>query len=276
MFRGFFQFIKSKTFLKHFAVYIIFVCLFIWSVLTWLKSSTNHGEKIQVPDFTNVKIAELDNFSNSKNIRYQIIDSIYDAKAPKGTVVRQEPEPGAEVKENRIIFLYVTSIMPPSIQMPKLVDHSLRQAASMIATYGLIMGKPKFVPDQCANCVLDQLVKGKRIAPGEPVEKGTVIQLIVGQGLSDEEVGIPCLHGLSRKEAIERLTENSLTVGIVKFDEPKDSLVAKVYRQTPSCGKEATINLGSSIDLFLTADKNKIPKMPDSIPVSAKNENFDE
>lgn len=275
MFRGLFQFIKSKTFLKHTVVYIVFVFLLIWGLLTWLKASTNHGEKIQVPDFANVKIGELDNFISGKNIRYQIIDSIYNAKAPKGTVVRQEPEPGAEVKKNRIIFLYVTSVLPPRIQMPKLIDHSLRQASLMITTYGLVMAPPKFVPDQCANCVLDQLVKGKKIAPGEPIEKGTVIQLIVGKGLSDEEVGIPCLYGLSRKEAVEILLENSLTTGIIKFDDPKDTLSAKVYRQTPSCGKETTINLGSSIDLFLTSDKNKIPKVQDSLEVS-KNEDFDE
>jgi eukaryotic-like serine/threonine-protein kinase len=276
MFRGLFQFIKSKTFLKHLALYIISLCLLFWILLSWLKSSTNHGEAIKVPDFKNVKIVELDNFVSDKNIRYQIIDSIYDPKAAQGTVVRQEPEPGSEVKENRIIFLYVTSVLPPTIQMPKLVDRSLRQAANMITTYGLKMAAPKFVPDQCANCVLDQLVKGKRIAPGETIEKGTVIQLIVGKGLSDEEVGVPCLYGLTRKEALEKLTENSLTAGIIRFDEPKDSLSSKVYRQSPSCGKEATINLGSSIDLFLTPDKSKIPVITDSAKVISKNKDVDE
>jgi beta-lactam-binding protein with PASTA domain len=276
MFGGLFQFIKSKTFLKQLALYIIFLCLLFWILLAWLKSSTNHGEVIKVPDFTSVKIGDLDQFIGDKNIRYLVIDSIYDAKALKGTVIKQEPEPGAEVKENRIIFLYVTSILPPSIQMPKLVDRSLRQASSMIASYGLKMAPPKFIPDQCANCVLDQLVKGKKIAPGETIEKGTVIQLIVGKGLSDEEVGVPCLYGLTRKEAMEKLTDNSLAVGIVRFDESRDSLSSKVYRQSPACGKETTVNLGSSIDIFLTSDKNKIPNVPDTAKASSKNENFDE
>jgi len=275
MFRGFLQFLKSKIFFKHLAIYLIFAGFLFWILLSWLKSSTNHGEKINVPDFTNVKIEDLDKFISDKNIRYQVIDSLYDAKAPKGTVVKQEPEPGAEVKKNRIIFLYVTSLLPPSIQMPKLIDRSLRQAASMIASYGLKMAPPKFVADQCANCVLDQLIKGKKIAPGEIIEKGTVIQLVVGKGLSDEEVGVPCFYGLTRKEAMAKLTENSLTPGLIKFDEPKDSVLSKVYRQSPSCGKESTINMGASIDLFLTADKNKIPDSSDTIKTSSKNENFD-
>jgi eukaryotic-like serine/threonine-protein kinase len=258
MFKGIIQFIKSRTFLKHLAIYLVVFFLLFWILLSWLKSSTHHGESIPVPDFTNVKLAELDKFVSDKHVRYLVIDSIYDVKAEKGTVVKQEPEPGAAVKENRIIFLYVTSLLPPSIKMPKLIDRSLRQAASMISSYGLKMAAPKYVPDQCANCVLDQLVKGKKIAPGETVEKGTVIQLVVGKGLSDEEVGIPSLYGMTKKEAIEKLTENSLSVGSVVFDNPKDSLMARVYRQIPSPGKDKTINMGSAVDLFLSGDKNKI------------------
>lgn len=261
MFKGLFQFLKSKTFLKHIIIYIVVMGLLIWSLLSWLGSTTNHGETIKVPDFTNIKIAELDKFVAGKNIRYLVIDSIYDTKIKPGVVVKQEPEPNAEVKEGRTIYLYVTSILPPSIQMPKLVDRSLRQAAIMIVSYGLKMGRTKFVPDQCANCVLDQLIKGKKIEPGATIPKGTVIDLVVGKGLSDEEVAIPCLYGLSRKEALEKLTEASLSIGIIKYDEPKDSLspLAKVYRQSPSCSKEANINMGGTIDLYLTTNKSKIP-----------------
>lgn len=260
MFKGIFQFIKSRTFLKHLIIYVVAICLLFWILLSWLKASTNHGETIKVPDFTNVKLADLDHFVSDKSLRYLVIDSIYDVKAQKGTVVKQEPEAGAEVKENRIIFLYVTSIMPPSIQMPKLVDRSLRQAMSMITSYGLKMDKPEYRADQCANCILEQRVKGKKIAPGEIIPKGTVVHLIVGKGLSQEEVGIPCLSGLTQKEALEELGQNSLSIGIISYDEPKDSLspAARVYRQSPGCGKDRSINMGATIDIYITSDKSKL------------------
>lgn len=276
MIKDFFQFIKSKTFLKHLLIYFGFLSLLIGIVLFSLSSFTHHGKLISVPDFSKIKLTDLDKFVAEKNLRYLVIDSLYDPKADKGIVVMQEPEPNSEVKEGRIIYLYVTSILPPSIQMPKLIDRSLRQAASMISTYGLKMAPPKFVPDQCANCVLEQLIKGKKIAPGETIEKGTVIQLIVGKGLSDEEVGVPCLYGLTKKDATEKLAEASLSVGFVKFDEPKDSLKAKLYKQSPSCGKGSSIKMGSSIDLFFTSDKNKIPLMPVDTGSTAKTENFDD
>ncbi|MES2286893.1 MAG: PASTA domain-containing protein [Bacteroidota bacterium] len=277
MLKGIFQFIKSKTFFLHLIIYIISLTLLIWLVISSLGSYTGHGETIKVPDFKGLKVLELDKFTADKNLRYLIIDSIYDAKAPKGSVIKQEPEFNAEVKEGRIIYLYITTKLPPSIQMPKLVDRSLRQAVAMVSTYGLKLGKIEFVPDQCANCVLDQLVKGKKIEPGSPIPKGTIINLIVGKGLSDEEVGVPCLYGLTRKEALEKLVEASLSIGAIAFDEPKDSLLSRVYKQSPSCGRQASINLGGSIDLFLTADKNKIIQRSDTTANNKKvdDEDFD-
>jgi beta-lactam-binding protein with PASTA domain len=272
MLKTIFQFLKSKTFLKHLAIYIVLLLLIVFCVNSWLKSTTNHGEYIRVPEFTKLKITELDNFIADKKIKYEVIDSIYDPKLPKGIVVKQEPEADSEVKENRTIYLYVTSILPPSIEMPKLVDRSLRQASAMITSYGLKIGKIDYKADQCANCVLEQHVKGKKIEPGELIEKGTRIDLVVGKGLGDEEVGVPCLYGLTKKEAIEKLLENSLSIGAVSFDTPKDSLQSKVYKQTPACGKETMVNMGATIDIFLTSDKNKIPAVSNA---DAKENEYD-
>ena len=274
MFKGLLQFLKSKTFFKHLAIYIVSVVLICWIIISWLSSTTNHGESVIVPDFSGIKLAELDKFVSDKDLRYLVIDSLYDTKAPKGSVVKQEPEAGAKVKANRTIYLYVTSILPPSIQMPKLIDRSLRQAAAMITTFGLKLKTPvHFVPDQCANCVLDQLVNGKSIEPGATIPKGTVIELKVGKGLSDEEVGVPCLYGLSRSEALAKLSEASLSAGAITFDPAKDSAssAARVYRQSPSCSKDASINLGGTIDLYFTTDKNRIPA-----PDTSKKNNDDD
>lgn len=278
MIKGIFQFLKSKTFFLHLTIYTLVVGLLLWIILSWLSAYTNHGESIKVPDFNGVKTAELDKIVEGQNLSYLIIDSVWDAKAKKGTVIRQEPEANAEVKEGRTIYLYITSTQPPAVQMPKLIDRSLRQAIAMIQTYGFKLDNNiKYVPDQCANCVLEQLVKGKRIQPGENVPKGTVISLVVGQGLGNEEVGIPCLQGLTRKEAMAKLAEASLNIGAIAFDNPKDTSQARVYRQIPSCSKSSSAKLGGSVDLFLTKDINKIPASVDSTGALKKNEqNFDE
>jgi beta-lactam-binding protein with PASTA domain len=169
MFKGFFQFIKSKTFFKHLLIYMALLALICWLIIVWLGTITNHGQTVVVPNFVGLKTNDLDKFLSDKIVKYEIIDSVYDKESPKGIVIRQEPEASETVKEGRTVYLYVTSILPPSIQMPKLVDHSLRQATAMIESFDLKLGKTRFVPDECANCILEQLVKGKKIAPGELV-----------------------------------------------------------------------------------------------------------
>lgn len=271
MIKGLFQFLKSKSFFINLGVYLLFIVVFFWGLLTWLGAYTSHDKTLQVPDFSKIKVVDLDKFISGKNLRYLIIDSVYDEKAVKGTVIRQEPQANFQVKEGRIIYLYVTSTLPPSVQMPKLIDRSLRQAVSMIATYGFKLGKVNYVPDQCANCVLDQQVKGRSIAPGTNVAKGTVITLTIGKGLGDEEVGVPCLYGLTKREAMERLAEASLSIGASRYDETKDSVSAKIYRQLPACGRKG-VNIGSSVDVFLTTDPSKIPPTVDSTSTPTSDE----
>jgi beta-lactam-binding protein with PASTA domain len=243
-----------------------------------LSNFTSHGQKVKVPDFTGKKIENLDEFVSDKSVSYLIIDSVYDTKTASGTVIRQEPEPASEVKEGRTIYLYVTTKLPPSILMPKLIDRSLRQAMSMITSYGLKLGNIKYIPDQCVNCILGQQIKGKNVDAGEPIKKGEVINLIVGKGLGSEETDIPCLFGLTRKEAIQKLSEYSLSIGAVSFDVAKDSSTSKVYKQLPDCRTDKMIRMGTSIDLFFTTDKSKIPVVSnDSVKSKkVKDENFDE
>ncbi len=258
------HFFKNKPFLKHIGIAILLLFLSMWIIFRWLDSYTHHGETIEVPDFTGVKIADLNTFVQDKKLRYRIIDSIYDPKGPKGIVIRQDPEKKINVKENRTIYLYVTTQLPPQVIMPKLKDKSLRQAISMLESYGLKYGHPKFKPDQCANCVLEQLVKGKKVEAGASIAKGTIVDLIIGKGLSDEKVIVPDLRGLTRSLALEKLAEFSLSEGVPTFEEPVDSVKEKVYRQIPGPSKEANIRMGSSVDLFFTNKKEKLAAAADT------------
>ncbi len=275
MFKGFVQFIKSKTFLKNLAIFIALFSIVCWAVLRWLASYTNHGETFAVPDFSGVKLAQLDDFVSGKHVNYMIIDSLYDPKAAKGVVVRQEPEPNALVKDNRTVYLYVTSLQPPRVSMPKLIDRSLRQATAMITSYGLKLGKLEYKVEECSNCILEQQVKGKAISPGTAIPKGTVIDLVVGKGLQqEEEVKVPCLLGLTKKEALLKLQELYLTLGTVTYENKKDSLKSKVFDQSPPC-QNTNVGIGTTIDIFLTTNKNKLTHTTSELNKKKQDEDFD-
>lgn len=178
--KSLFSFFKTKTFWIHLVLSMLSVAVVLWILFKFLAVYTNHGETVEVPDFSKKSILELNDFIKDKNIRFQIIDSLYDPKEQAGIVIRQDPEAKTLVKHNRTIYLYVTSMLPPQISMPKLVDASVRQATLMIESYGLKVGKKIEKEGDCNGCVLKQFYEGKEIEPGTPIKKGSVIDLQIG------------------------------------------------------------------------------------------------
>ncbi len=262
-------FLKSKSFYKNLGIAILALLVLFWIVFKALEIYTYHGKSVSVPNFNGLKINALDEYIKGKQLKYLVIDSIYDTKSDKGVVIKQEPEAGSNVKQGRTIYLYITSVLPPRVSMPRLEDHSLRQAIAMLESYGLKLAKPiKRKPDVCNGCVLNQEYKGKHIADGTPIERGSEITLTIGEGRNGggEEVTVPNLIGLSQKEAIARLTENNLSEGALipdskqkgKFDADK----AIVYRQYPASGTETSA--GTSIDYYLTNDKSRLKNSRDT------------
>lgn len=256
------QFLKSKRFLIHFSISILIAFLIIWGSFKSLGSYTHHGELITVPDFSAVKISELDKFVSDKQLKYEIVDSLFDAKSPTGVVLKQDPEKNSQVKQNRTIYLTVSAKMAPLVKMPNLVDASMRQAQALLESYGLKAGKRDFRPDPCMNCVLEQRLKGKKIDAGTMVPKGSVIDLILGKGQDGDKMNIPCMIGLTHKEASDKLAENGMSEGAVICNDCKTSSekeTAKVYKQSPGCSSDAMINPGTAIDLYLSTKNNVAP-----------------
>ena len=260
--KKYWEFIKSKRFIKHLGGAIAGISLLLLLVFWGLSALTNHDEYYKVPDFTGVAIEDLDAFVEDKNIRYRIIDSVYNNKAPGGTVLRQEPLAETEVKDNRMIYLYVVARVPQQITMPNLVDASPRQAVALLESYGLKLLRTVKKPGQSA--VLAQLYRGKVIAAGTSIAKGSEIELWIGKGEEGETVGVPCVNGLNLEDAINELTAAGLAMGAVVCKECRtsaDSARAIVFRQSPSCGGDNLVNSGTSVDIFLTLDNKQDPKI---------------
>ena len=174
------SFLKSRQFFVQLAIILGLIFLILFGTLKWLSAYTNHGKFVTVPDFRQQSVKQLDEFIKDKNLNYQIIDSIYDPKEKPGIVLRQDPEMNTEIKHNRTVYLYVTSMVAPQITMPKLINRSERQARQTLIRSGLKVGKVSQRTADCNGCVLEQLMNGVSIEPGTGVKKGSVIELVVG------------------------------------------------------------------------------------------------
>jgi beta-lactam-binding protein with PASTA domain len=231
----------------------------IWILFSWMNSFTRHDEFVNVPDFIGKKSVSLEEFSGD-SIRYTIVDSLWDPNQPKGVVHAQDPAPGTKVKQGRMVYLYTTAVVPPTIAMPKLEDLSQRQAQYICEGYGL-KAVFKEVDDPHRGAVVEQVYNGKRIEPGTPIEKGQTIVLKIGKGdESTADVSVPNLVGLTFRQARGKLIDMQLEWLVVPDAGIKDTLNAIVYDQNPAPGSGRKIIPGSTIDIRVTMDKDKLSK----------------
>lgn len=263
------RFLFSKVFWVNVAIALLITSVGLWYVFEYMEDYTLHGETITVPDFSGLKINELNQFVEGKEIQFVIADSIYDLSKPKGVVIDQNPEPDFQVKQGRKIYLTVNAINTPKIKLPEVRDLSIRQAIAKLESYDLKVGELIPRPGSCVNCALGMEHKGEEIIAGVMIEKNTVIDLIVGEGESGELIPVPYLVNLSLEEAktwLKSLSINTSAVIIEDCETEKDSLNAKIYKQSPESNDENVINLGGSIDLWLTGDSLKLIEfLPDSL-----------
>ena len=226
-----------------------------WS---WLRYYTRHNVTIRVPDLKGMSLDEARSILEARDLQAFVIDSVYSDELPKGSIVEQDPASTLDVKPGRKVYLVLNASQPKMIDMPRLVDLSKRQAISVLEIIGLKVKEMQYHPDPCVDCVIAQLYKGKPIAPDERIRKGEAITLVLGSGDRGERVPIPDLVGLTNAEVQMVLNMASLNLGVLVECEgcntAADSTLARVRRQSPSASANDRIALGSTIDIWLTAD----------------------
>jgi len=259
-FQLFLAFVRTKSFLKHFAFSILVAIGILITVLQSLGLVTHHGESLSVPDFSGLSLKKAYKLAKSKDLKIEIIDSVDNVPGKRGTIIGQTPPANFKVKEGRTVHVTLKTFNPKMILMPDFKGVSLIQAKADIETYGLKIGRLKYVPDIATNNVLEQTFEGKPIKPGTSIQRGSSIDLVLGLGKSDQAVIIPNLIGYTRQDAIQEATDNSLNIGAFNYDETvittDDSLSAIVWKQTPVMNVQST--MGAPVDVWLTLDPDKI------------------
>jgi beta-lactam-binding protein with PASTA domain len=272
------EFILSKTFLKNLGLAAVIIVAIIMVLLIWINFYTRHGQSRAVPDFYGLTREQTVRLAKKSKLRFQIIDSVYTSEVPRGCIAEQNPKPGFKVKKWRDIMLTINAFNPEMVAMPNLVNLPKRQALALIESSGLEMGTPRYIPDISIDVVIKQLYNGKEIMEGDSLQKGSTIDLVLGKGLSNQRTEVPCLIGMDFESARDRILGASLTLVTSIYDNTivtgEDSVHAFVYKQNPEFTQDATIQLGSSVYLWLTVDSARLPSdssmvVTDTIPVVA-------
>lgn len=264
------DFLTSKVFFKHLAMAVGLVLVIIFITLQALKSYTLQRESYAVPDFSGLQPYEAERLAEENNLRFEVADSIHFIGAEPGAVVEQVPEPGLKVKKNRIVFVTINSTVPEKVILPKITDVSFRQAQAMIENCGLITGNITFQPSEYNDLVLKVEQRSRELNQGDEILKGSTVDLVIGRSGGSSETSLPDLTGLLLTDAKNTLSTGMLNAGVLIFDSsittPEDSASAIVWKQYPSISNTRIVNIGTSVDLWLTsADKinTELPETPE-------------
>jgi len=264
---NFLRFLVSKLFFRHLGVAVGLGVIALIVVLLWLRFYTHHGRTIMVPDLAGLSLEEVDDVCSSRNLRFEVIDSVFSSAMPRGTVIKQNPLASSQVKRNRKIFLTMNAINPEKVNMPQLVGLSIRQARLALQNAGLILGEIKYRPDFAVNNVLQQMHADSVIHEGMEIRKGEVIDLVLGM-VSSKTTRVPELIGKGLDESREIVTDYYLNMGAITYDGSvegeEDSAMAFIWRQYPVYDDLKRLRMGSEVDVWLTIDSTLLP-LPDTL-----------
>jgi len=256
------NFILSKVFIKNLGFAIVIIVGVVMMLLIYLNFYTRHGQARPVPDFLGLTLDQSTKLAKKSRLRYQIIDSIYTTLVPRGCIAEQNPKPGFKVKKWRNVVLTINAFYPEMVAMPNLVDLPKKQALSLIESSGLETGLLIYRPDLSIDVVIDQLYNGKNIAEGDSLQKGSVVDLVLGKGWSNELTSVPDLIGMNLEPAKNIILVSSLNLVTYIYDNTilnrEDTLNAIVYKQKPEFKDNASLQLGSAIYIWLTVDSAKL------------------
>lgn len=178
----FLKYLMTKAFLKQLLYALLGLIVLSFLMLWWLRITTNHNQRIEVPNLAKMSLDKVEEQLDELDLRYSILDSAnYNPDFPKYTVIEQIPKPGKFVKEDRKIYLTLNPSGYRKIKVPEVLGKTGRQATPTLLAMGFKIGKVSTRP-HISDHVLELRYKGEKLLPGAEIPRTSVIDLIVGDG----------------------------------------------------------------------------------------------
>ena len=222
----------------------------------YLPARTNHGETVTVPDLQGIHMDDINEFLTKRNLRFEVNDSAYVEDESPLTILQQYPKPGEKVKEGRKIFVSVNRINPPTVPVPELLERSLLNARAVLRSNELRLGKISYQASPFLNLVLEMKYDDESIEAGERIPKGSVIDLVIGDGYGAKYFPMPSLVGMELSIARFNILGSNLEIGLITVLDDTTGQKSIVIRHEPAA--EEKISIGDPIDLWIAPETDSL------------------
>ena len=230
-------------------------------VFIFIRIYARQGEEYELPDVVGGNIEEV-KADNPVGLDFVVMDSVFRPGEAGGRILTQDPKPGTRVKKGRKVYVTMTAYTPEDAVLPELAGLTVRQAVNELIGAGLEVGRLKYVEDPYKNNIVDQTCKGKTVYAGQQIERGSVIDLVVGLGDGKGTSVVPFVIGKTADKARRDILCSSLNVGKEHFKGVKNRLTAVVFRQDPDYTGVSRYPFGKAVELwYIDEDATDVQKL---------------
>ncbi len=225
-------------------VAIAFIIALVIGVVLFFKLwNEDATSTVKVPGLVGMTVDEIrQEYPDYKYVIEYVESADYDA----GTVIKQSPSEGRDIKDTQTITLTVSQGTELK-EIPRIANLSTTDAQLQLRLQGLTA---ELVQKHDATVPVGQVI-ATNPAEGTKVKYGSVVQVYVSIGPEVKYVeNVNCV-GYAQDVAISKLEAAGLTVKITPYDvsDPPAGIVAK---QSPDFAGNPTLPQGSTVELFVS------------------------
>jgi serine/threonine-protein kinase len=211
-------------------------------VLPWY---VNHGETLHVPDVMGLTLDSAKKVLQDQNLVPVEAETRPDPRAPAGTVVGQNPDVDAVVKNGRRVYLSISG-GESQVVVPGLRGRSVRDAKFTLERSGLRMGDVEYTASDAypEGTIIDQSVQ-----PGLKLSKGAAVKIVISRGKELQQTTVPDFTGKTLSEVERIIAQQGLKLGNITYQASFDLIPNTVVDQFPRAAE--SVPKGQAIDLFV-------------------------
>ncbi|MCQ2008912.1 MAG: Stk1 family PASTA domain-containing Ser/Thr kinase [Sporolactobacillus sp.] len=219
---------------------------------TTLLPKLFYVSNVRVPDVSGMTYQKAQKTLSNQKLKTIRTDRVSNSVA-KGKVISQNPEAGAEVKENAQVSL-VVSKGSKTVALDNYVGYSRDTVSDVIKDAGY--KDVVWHEEQSASIPEDQIIRQNPAAGEKVVPSKTILELTYSTG--NPQATVPNLKGKTKNEASKLLKSQGLTADFSVGDYSDDIEKGSVLDQDPAAGSQ--VDKDSSVIVTLSKGSEAKPK----------------
>ena len=218
---------------------------FFYEVLPRL---TNKDKVVTVPDLNGMSFEEAKKFLETRDLSYEVIDSLYDSETLPLTVLEQFPIALSKVKIERKVNLRLNARNAPLVIIPDVTGSTFDFAQKQLKNSDIKIASIKYRPDLAMNSILEMSLNGTKIKKGQRIPKGSKIDLVIGSSV-DKPFPLPDFSGMIYDEVEVYLLGLNLKIGKLHEVQDDSTGLNTIQKQSPLPGD--SVKQFDTVDLWV-------------------------